>query len=365
MMTVKMQILRCLSIFSLKVQSMKSSPVVRAVVDVVVCVLLGLVLLTAGCSETPRGGAGGSSGGGGSPRKALRIAVIPKGTTHDFWKSVHAGAADAANELGDVQLIWNGPDNEEDKEGQIKIVDTFIGEKVDGICLAPIDRDAFVPSVERAKQRGVPVVIYDSGLTDMTNVVSYVATDNYQGGVIAGEHMAKVLNGNGGVILLRYKSGSESTEQRELGFLETLAKHSGIKIVSESQRVDSDAVGVLKIGEAILRDKKGEVDGVFTVCEPINKGMLQALENEQLAGKIRFIAFDSDPRVLNGLSEGKVDGVVLQDPVRMGYLAVKTMVDHIRGKPVEKRISTGEKLATRENMNEPEMQRLLKPKQAD
>jgi ribose transport system substrate-binding protein len=318
---------------------------------------LSLVFTGCGASDQPTKSEAGSGG-----KKQYRVAVIPKGTTHDFWKSVHFGAQQAADELGNVELVWNGPDNEKDKEGQIKIVDTFVGERVDGICLAPIDRDSLVPAVKRAKQRGIPVVIFDSALSDLSDAVSYVATDNYHGGVMAGEHLAKILDGKGGVILLRYQAGSESTEQREQGFLDALKEHVGIKILSESQRVDSDAVQALKVGESVLRNFKDEVAGAFTVCEPNNKGMLQALENEKLAGKVRFIAFDSDPRILQGLRDKTVDGIMLQDPERMGYLSVKTMLAYLNGEAVEKRIPTGEKLATADNMDDSKMLRLLEPR---
>ena len=317
--------------------------------------------LVTGCSEnaTPNNPSTGAAGGGTGK---YRIAVIPKGTTHDFWKSVHYGAQQAADELGNVEITWNGPDNETDKESQIKTVDTFVGEKVDGICLAPIDRDALVPAVKRAAQRKIPVVVYDSALSDLSDAVSYVATDNLKGGIMAAEKLSSAMDGQGGVILLRYQAGSESTEERERGFLETMQKHKGIKILSESQRVNSDAVEAMKVAESSLRNFKDEVSGVFTVCEPNNKGMLQALENEQLAGKVHFIAFDSDPRILKGLVDKSVDGVVLQNPVRMGYLAVKTLVAHLKGEQVEKRIDTGEELATPENMNDPEIRKLLEPK---
>lgn len=331
--------------------------------------LLGVCLATIGCSDgnsTPSGtaGGGGAAGTTGGESRPLRIAVIPKGTTHDFWKSVHAGAEDAATELTGVQIIWSGPDNEKDKEQQIKIVDTFVNDKVDGICIAPIDRDALIEPIRRAKQAGIPVVVYDSGLSDSSDIVSYVATDNYNGGVMAAEHLAAAMQGKGGVVLLRYLEGSESTEQREQGFLDTLKKHPDIKVLSESQHVNSDASEALQKGTSILQDLAGKVDGVFTVCEPNNKGMLQALEDLQLAGKVKFVAFDSDPLIVRGLQESKVDGVVLQNPVRMGYLAVKTVVDHIQGRPVEKRVSTGENLATKANMDAPEMQQLLHPKQS-
>ncbi|WP_166823863.1 ABC transporter substrate-binding protein [Thalassoroseus pseudoceratinae] len=295
--------------------------------------------------------------------KKYRIAVIPKGTSHDFWKSVHFGAEKAAKELGNVEISWQGTADETDKEGQIKIVDTFVGRKVDGIVLAPIDRDAFVPVVKRAKQRDIPVVVFDSGLRDLTNVVSYVATDNSKGGHLAGEKMIELMDGKGGVILLRYQAGSESTEQREEGFLEEIEAADGVKVLSESQRVNSSAEEALKIAEQLLRNHKDNVTGVFTVCEPNNKGMLQALENLQMAGDVKFIAFDSDPRIVEGLKDGSVDGVILQDPVNMGYLAVKTMVAKLEGEEVEKRIDTGVYLVTPENMNEEKYQKLLDPDQ--
>jgi ribose transport system substrate-binding protein len=302
---------------------------------------------------------------GPSGTKTLRIAVIPKGTTHDFWKSVHAGAEEAAKEIGGIEIVWQGPADEKDKEAQIKIIDTFVGEQIDGICMAPIDRDALIPAVKRAKASGVPTVIFDSGLSDDSDVVSTVSTDNRNGGRIAGERLAEAMGGKGGVILLRYQAGSESTENREEGFLEAIAKHPDIKVLSAEQRVDSDAQAALKIAESLLREHHDAVSGVFTVCEPNNKGMLQALENEKLAGKVKFVAFDSDPRMIEGLSRETVHGVVLQDPVRMGYLAVKTMAAHLKGETPEKKISTGEQLATPENREEPKMKALLSPKQFD
>lgn len=317
-------------------------------------------ILSAGCS----GDAPNSKGKAGAGGK-LRIAVIPKGTTHDFWKSVHYGALQAAEEFGDVEILWNGTASEKDKEGQIRIVDTYVAEQVDGICLAPIDRDAFVSVVKRAAGNKVPVVIFDSGLSDESDIVSYVATDNYNGGVMGAERLAKKMNYKGGVILLRYQAGSESTEAREDGFLKTLAKYPDIKILSENQRIDSDTTEALRTSTTLLGDHRSGLNGVFTVCEPNNKGMLLALIDEKLAGKVHFVAFDSDPSIIQGMKNKYVDGVVLQDPVRMGYLAVKAMRSHLKGEKVEKRIKTGETLATPENMDQKEIQALLSPKQAD
>jgi ribose transport system substrate-binding protein len=311
------------------------------------------------------GGCAGGTGGGSGRRQ---IAVIPKGTSHDFWKSVHYGADRAGREAG-VDITWLGTDDETNKEGQIKIVDNLIARGVAGICLAPIDRDAFLPVVQRARRQGVPVVIFDSGLSDHSDIVSYVATNNHQGGTMAGEHLAKLIGGQGGVILLRYQAGSESTEQREQGFLEAIDRREEIRVLSESQRVNSDAIEALHIAGPLLRRYAGELNGVFTVCEPNNKGMLLALKQQKfpdgrpMAGNIKFVAFDSGPEIVLGLKDGTVHGVILQDPVNMGYLAVKTMLKHLDGKQVPERVETGEYLATPENMHEPRSRELLHPKQ--
>lgn len=125
--------------------------------------------------------------------KKYRIAVIPKGSTHEFWKSVHYGAQQAADELGNVEILWKGPQLESDRASQIALVEDFITKKVDGICLAPLDAQGLIPYVHAAKEAGIPTVIYDSDLDSPDDYVSYVATDNYQGGVLAARRLAEVL----------------------------------------------------------------------------------------------------------------------------------------------------------------------------
>jgi len=326
-------------------------------------VIVVALLTSVGCAQSKdsavKPSADGSSG------KQLRIAVIPKGTTHEFWKSVHAGAQQAADELGNVEITWKGPLQENDRDGQITVVQDFITKQVDGICLAPLDSQALVKYVGDAKAAGIPTVVFDSALADERDIVSYVATDNNQGGAIAARQMGKILRGKGGVILLRYNPGSESTEQREQGFLDTLTKEfPGIKILSSDQYALTTPEEALTKSQQLLLKFRDQVNGVFTVCEPNSTGMLGALEGERdLAGKVKNIAFDPNAKLIQGLTDDTVHGIVLQDPVKMGYLAVKTMVEHLQGKPVDKRISTGEYIATPENMNEPNMHKLLHPAQ--
>jgi ribose transport system substrate-binding protein len=314
--------------------------------------------------------AAGCSGGGGDPSKAtggaklLRIAMIPKGTTHEFWRSVHAGAEKAAKELGDVEILWKGPATEDDRESQISLVQEFIVQKVDGICLAPLDAAALVPYVEESVEKKIPVVVFDSGLAKEDSIVSYVATDNRKGGELAAHRLAEVLGKQGNVIMLRYNKGSESTEQREEGFLDTLSKdYPDIKVLSSDQYAGTKPEQSLANADQILQKYRDEVNGIFAVCEPNATGVLKALENLDLATKVKFVAFDPNAPLIAGLEAKKVDGIVLQDPVTMGYDSVMAMVKHLRGEKVEKRISTGEYVATPENMHDEQMSKLLKPEQ--
>ena len=294
----------------------------------------------------------------------LSIAVIPKGTSHVFWQSIHAGAEKAAQELG-VTIIWRGPLREDDRSSQVSEVQGFVSRGVSGIVLAPLDDAALAPPVADAKRSGIPVVIIDSGLKG-SDYVSFVATDNRKGGRLAGDRLAELLNGTGKVVMLRYAEGSESTVQREEGFLEAVSMHQGIQMVSANQYGGADVEGAYKKSEALLSrykraDGSLDIDGIFTPNESTTLAMLRVLQANGWAGKVKFVGFDSVDTLVKGMADGHIDGLVLQDPVNMGYLGVKTIVAHIKGTPVDRRIDTGVRLVTRDHMNDPDAQALLKP----
>lgn len=288
-----------------------------------------------------------------------RIAVIPKGTTHEFWKSIHAGANKAGTERK-VEIIWKGPGREDDRDEQIKVVENFIAKRVDGIVLAPLDNTALVPVVKEAIGQKIPVVIVDSGLA-WDGMVSFIATDNYKGGVLAAEHLGKTLGGKGKVLMLRYQEGSASTMEREAGFLDTVKKQfGGLEVVSHDQYAGPTTETALRKAENLLLNHK-ELDGIFCPNESATFGMLRALQDGGRAGKVHFVGFDSSEKLVAALQAGEIDGLVLQDPFKMGELGVDTILAHLDGKPVERRIDTGVHVATRENMQQPAMQALLKP----
>lgn len=307
-------------------------------------------------------GACGSPAPAGSGKTT--IAVIPKGTSHVFWQSIHAGAAKASQELG-VDIIWRGPLREDDRASQIAEVEGFITRGVSGIVLAPLDEAALVGPVQDASRAKIPVVIIDSGLKS-GDYVSFVATDNREGGRMAAEGLVSMLPKGGRIVVLRYAEGSASTEEREAGFLDEIAKHGSIQVLSSNQYGGADVEGAYKRAEALFHryrrpDGSLELDGIFTSNESNTLAILRVLQASGWAGKVKFIGFDASDTLVKGMSDGHIDALVVQDPVKMGYLGVKTMVDHLQGRPVEKRVDTGAQLITRDKMSDPAVKELLQP----
>ena len=295
---------------------------------------------------------------------ALTIAVIPKGTSHAFWQSIHAGAAKAGKELG-VTIVWRGPLREDERESQISEVERFVTSGVSGMVLAPLDEVALAQPVADAKHNNIPVVVIDSGLKGH-DYVSFVATDNRLAGRLAGEQLATLLHDKGRIVLLRYAEGSDSTLQREAGFLEEIQSRPGLQVVSANQYGGADVEGAYKKSEALLSGLKRadgtlDVDGIFTPNESTTLAMMRVLVDNGWSGKVKFIGFDASESLLKGMRDGHLDAVVVQDPVKMGYLGVKTVVAHIHGEKVEPRIDTGVRLVSREHMDDPDVQELLHP----
>ena len=301
--------------------------------------------------------------------KVLRIAVIPKGTTHEFWKMVHAGAIKAEREINatggqKVKIEWQGPLKEDNTEQQINLVRNFVLQGVDGIVLAPLDKTALVTPVREATSRKIPVVIFDSGLDAEVgkDFTTYVATDNYQGGVLGARRLGEVLGAKGKAILLRYQVGSESTMQRENGFLDTMKKEfPNIELISTDQRAGATEEQALEKSQNLLTLFKSEVDGIFCPNESAAAGMLGALRQAGLNGKVKFVGFDASEKLVQALEQGDIDGLVLQNPINMAYLGVKSAVEKINGGKLEPYVDTGVQVATPENMNTAQMKQLHSP----
>lgn len=318
-----------------------------------IAVLFLLFLFTMSC------GSGDNKSPGAETESYLEIAVIPKGTTHEFWKSIHAGAQQAASETG-VKILWKGPQKEDDRAQQITVVEDFISRGVDGIVLAPLDDRALMRPVRDAVREKIPVVIIDSALQG-EDFISFVATDNYKGGVLAGRRMGELLQGKGDIFMIRYQAGSASTTKREAGFLDTVNEEfPQINFLVQDQYAGSTTETAYQLAENLL-NRFPAVEGIFCPNESSTFGSLRALQEAGKAGKIIFIGFDSSPKLVQGLRDGHIQGLVLQDPVKMGYLGVRQMVLHLRGQPIAKRIETGVYMVSKDNMEDSQMRSLLMP----
>jgi len=296
--------------------------------------------------------------------KSFTIAVIPQGSTHEFWKSIHAGAMKAAGDEAkdgvQVNVIWKGPMREDDREQQVQVVEGFTTQHVSGIVLAPFDKNALVRPIEEATRAGIPTVVIDSAL-ESHDPISFVASNNFHGGELAAEEMNRLLGGKGKVLLLRYQEGVFSTEQREKGFEEKIKTFPGITLISSNQYAGATRDTAKSATENLLNRYGNEIDGLFTPNESSTAGALLALEDAGKAGKIRFLGFDASDIFVQAMRDGKLQGVVVQNPFRMGELGVKTLVAHLLGKPVEKRVDTGVTLITPANLDSAESKQLLHP----
>jgi len=317
-------------------------------------VLLALTLVAAfGCNRSK------------TNAKKLTIAVIPKGTSHEFWKSIHAGAIKAQRELSTngapVEIIWKGPLREDDREQQIQVVEGFTSQGVNGIVLAPLDSRALARPVEEAKNAGVPTVIIDSAL-ESNSIASFVATDNRKGGMLGADRLGEVLGGKGKVILLRYAEGSASTEEREAGFLQEMKqKFPNIELISTDQYAGATRDTAKRASENLLNRFGDDLQGIFCPNESTTAGMLSALQDIGKAGKVMFVGFDTSQTFVDAMRAKQLQGIVVQNPFNMGYLGVRTMVEQLQGKQVEKRIDTGVTMITPENLDAPATQALLHP----
>ncbi|MGA2442520.1 MAG: substrate-binding domain-containing protein [Tepidisphaeraceae bacterium] len=289
----------------------------------------------------------------------LTIAVIPKGTTHSYWNSVKAGATQAGKDLG-VDMIYKGSMQEDDRAGQISVVEQFVSDNVNGIVLAPVDNVALVPAVQAATAKKIPVIIIDSPVNGDAgkDFVCYVGTNNKLAGKLGGDELARILGSKGKFILLRYAEGSASTMLREAGFLDAMKDNPGMMPLITA-RYAGTSVSEAQATALNMLDQIKQADGIFCPNESTTVGMLNVLEQNNLAGKIHFVGFDATPHLVEALRKGEIDALVSQNPIKMGYQGVKACVDYIKGVAQEPIQDSGVQLITRDNLDTPEVQKLL------
>jgi ribose transport system substrate-binding protein len=286
------------------------------------------------------------------------IGVVSKGQAHQFWQSIHAGAVSASRDYG-VDILWNGPADERDLSRQIQIVESMVTRRVDGLAVAPAERTALVQPIEAAIKSGIPVLIYDSGL-DATDYLSFVATNNHEAGEMAARKLGTLLNGKGKVIAIDHMPGSASSTDRETAFTATIGKEfPHIQIVGRQYGM-ADRANVLAVAENLLAAHP-DIDGLFASAESSSVGAALALKARRLAGKVRVVAFDSSPNLVEDLRDGTIDALVAQDPFKVGYKAVQLLAEKLRGTDPPKKVDLSAIVITRDDLAKPEIKAMLFP----
>ena len=305
--------------------------------------LTGLLLLTvSSCSRTHK----------------RTIGVVSKGQAHEYWNSVHAGA-EAAGQAAGVEILWNGPAQETDLTRQIQIVESMITQHVDGIALAPVDKTALVPYVERAQKEGIPVAIYDSGL-DSQNYLCFIATNNYQAGQMAARKLGELLKGQGSVLEVKHMPGSASSMDRESGFAETLQhEFPKVHVVGEEFGM-GDRDKVMGVTENLLTAHP-DADAIFASAESSSVGAARAVEERHLTGKIKFVGFDSSHELIQALDKNVINALVVQDPFRIGFEAVQSIANAMKGQQPPRHMDLNAILITKADLTKPAIQALLNP----
>ncbi len=285
------------------------------------------------------------------------VGVVPKGANHIFWQTVHAGAVKAAREFG-FEVEWNAPALEIDSSRQIEIVESMVNRRLAGIVLAPVDRQALVGVVERAAREGIPVAIFDSGI-DTTRRITYVATDNMEGGRIAARRLGEALGGKGKVGIIGFMPGSASTMEREQGFQEEMnARFPAVQIIGLQFGMANRAKAMAATENLLTAHP--DLAGLFADNESSSSGAVQALKARG-SKKVKLVAFDASDQLVTDLESGYIDSLVVQNPFKMGYEATRAVGLKLRGETPAAHLDSGVALVRAEDLKTPEIRALLFP----
>lgn len=305
--------------------------------------LFAMGLLLAACSQ--------------QPAAKYKIGVVPKGVAHQFWLTVRAGA-DAAGKEMSANIIWQGPSKETEIDKQIAIIEDMISRNVNAIVMAACDEHALIGTIQKAVNAGIPVVTFDSGVNcDLP--ISFVATDNVAGAKLAAKELARLIGNEGEVGLIPFVPGAATSEMREQGFKQGIAEIPAIKLASTLYS-QSDSAKAMSVTQDMLTANPN-IKGIFVANEPGAIGTAQAVRASGKSGQVKLVAFDASDEEIATLKDGTFQALVVQNPFQMGYQGVKAAIDHLEGRPVEKRIDTGVTIVTMDNFNNPEIQKLLYP----
>lgn len=291
-----------------------------------------------------------------SPTKKLYIPVISKGFQHQFWQAVKLGAEKAAKEYN-VEITFEGPETEAQVDKQVEMLQTALDKKPAAICLAALDSKAVISLLERAKAANIPVVGFDSGV-DSEIPVATAATDNKKAAALAADKLAELIGGKGEVACVIHDQTSRTGVDRRDGFLEQMkAKYPNIKVVAV-QYGGGDQLKSTDLAKAIIAANPN-VKGIYGSNEGSAIGVLNAVKELKLEGKVTIVGYDSGKAQIDAIKDGTVAGSITQDPIGIGYKAVEAAVKAARGEKVDKMIDTGFHWYDKTNIDAADIKALL------
>jgi ribose transport system substrate-binding protein len=292
--------------------------------------------------------------------KDIKIDVICMGFQHEYWQTVRLGTEKAAKEIG-IVVPFYGPELETQVDVQIGMFENSIAKKVAGILLAPCDSEALVPLVEKATRQGIVVITFDTDINKTDNRISFVATDNYAAGKLAGQNAGRLLGGKGKMGVLGHLAGTMDTRDRVNGFVDAIkAGFPGIQLL-ETVYGDGDHQKSLDKGTDMMTAHP-DLAAIYATNEGGAIGLALAVEQKKKVGKVKIIGFDSSEQEIDYLQKGVITGFVVQNPFQIGYLGVKTLYEHLAGvKKAPARIDTGVVWVEMKNFNQPDIQKILYP----
>ncbi len=302
--------------------------------------------------ERGRGGGGEQPGGGGGRQ---RIALVMKTANNPFFIEMQKGAEEAARRLG-VELVVQAAEREVDVEKQMQIVENLIQTRVAALCVTPSGSREIVPAIDKANRAGIPVVIVDTRVDAKAlgesggKVATFIGSDNYEGGKVSGEFLAKHLNGKGKVAVLEGIPGHETGDSRLRGFRDALKATPGVEIVA-SQTANWERDQGFNVFQNILQSHP-DVNAVFACSDLMALGAVEAIAAAKKTGQIAVVGFDALSEARDAIRQGSMVGTVAQSPDRMGALAVENAVKLLKGEQVQPEFVVPIKLVTKENASQ-------------
>jgi ribose transport system substrate-binding protein len=301
-------------------------------------VLAALLLLAGAC--------GGEEAGPGGDEGRARIALSLSTLGNPFFVTLQEGAQGAADQAGAELIV---ADAQDDAQTQADDIQNFITQQVDVIVINPVDSAAIVPSVEAANQAEIPVVTVDRA-SEGGEIAAHIASDNVQGGRMAGEYLFEQIGGEGTVAQLEGIAGTSAAIDRGQGFQEALDAATGVELVA-TQTANFDRDEGFTVAQNIFQANP-ELNGVFAQNDEMALGAVEAAREAGTLEDLVIVGFDAIEDALAAIQDGDMEGTIAQQPEEMGRLSVEAAADIAAGQQVEPETLIEVLLVTPDNVEE-------------